>query len=120
MKKYMIIAKNDYNEEIFYTDIKAEAKEALDRMWDKYICVKAFCYSYADEKYYDITGLNEQSKWSVVVYNSSEEFRYCKPLVYDKTEHFTNEAEALKYMICNERAGRKCRLYKNERRCWDV
>lgn len=120
MKKYMIIAKNDYNEEIFYTDIKSEAKAELDRLWDKYICVKAFCYSYRDEQYHDITGLNEQSKWSVVTFKKNTDFRYCESLEYVKTDDFTNEASALKYLICTERAGYKCRLYKNEKRVWDV
>ena len=120
MRKYMIIAKNDYNEEIFYTDIKAEAKAALDRMWDKYLYVKAFCYSHSEQRYNDITGLNEPTKYTVAVFKKNNDFRYCPDITEVDTRDFSNEADALKYMINNERAGYKCRLYKNEKRCWDV
>lgn len=109
MRKYMIIAKNDYNEEIFYTDIKAEAKKKLDYCFDKYLFVKAYCYSYKDEMYKDITDLNEQSVYEVKVIKDNA-------ISYK----FTNEADALRFIINSKKSGTICKLYKNGRRDWRV
>lgn len=121
MKKYMIIAKNDYNEEIFYTDIKAEAKKKLDYCFDKYLFVKAYCYSYKDEMYKDITELNEPSKYVVHSFKKAV-YSFKSEVVErdDKYTEFTNEADALRYIINSERVGYTCRLYKNEKRVWNV
>lgn len=122
MRKYMIIAKNDYNEEIFYTDIKAEAKKKLDYCFDKYLFVKAYCYSYKDEMYKDITDLNEQSVYEVKV----TERGYYSTIAGIKTEDnttsykFTNEADALRFIINSKKSGTICKLYKNGRRDWRV
>ena len=122
MRKYMISAKNDYNEEIVYTDIKAEAKKKLDYCFDKYLFVKAYCYSYKDEMYKDITDLNEQSVYDVKV----TENRYYSTIAGIKTEDntisykFTNEADALRCIINLKKSGSICKLYKNGRRDWRV
>lgn len=126
MKKYMILAKNDYNEEIFYTDIKAEAKSAFDRMLDKYFFVKAYCYNEKDNLYQDITDINAPSVYDVQTYTSlalSEdacidgvEFK----LMNEEHHEFTNKLDALQYIIHSMKAGRKYKLYKNGRRDWSV
>lgn len=124
MKKYMILAKNDYNEEIFYTDIKAEAKSAFDRMMDKYLFVKAFCYNNKDEIYQDITENNTQSVYTVQTYSgiTSVERTGCLEfkLVNEENYKFTNKSEALCFIVQSMKKGLKCRLYKNGRRDWSV
>ena len=125
MKKYMVLAKNDFNEEIFYTNIKAEAKQAFDRMLDKYIFVKVF-YLCPDEIYKDITDLNKQSTYQVKRYTRSFLGIYgeedSEKITYkgEENKEFTNEVEALLYVINSLKAGYKCKLYKNGRRDWRV
>lgn len=124
MKKYMVLAKNDYNEEIFYTDIKAEAKNAFDRMMDKYLFVKAFCYNTKGEVYQDITENNTQSVFTVQTYDRV--ILVEKPddlegeFLNEERRDFTNKEEALRYIIQSMKVGRKYRLYKNGRRDWSV
>jgi hypothetical protein len=124
MKKYMILAKNDYNEEIFYTDIKAEAKSTFDRMMDKYFFVKAFCYNKKDESYQDITEINTQSVYRVQTYTGLEliEKSDCLDfkLLNEENYEFTNKLDALKCIIQSMKAGRKYKLYKNGRRDYSV
>lgn len=124
MKKYMILAKNDYNEEFFYTDIKAEAKSAFDRMMDKYFFVKAFCYNKQDGLYKDITEINSQSVYTVQTYTGLEliEKTDCVDfnLLNEENHDFTNKSDALFYIIQSMKAGRKYKLYKNGRRDWSV
>lgn len=124
MKKYMILAKNDYNEEIFYTDIKAEAKSAFDRMMDKYFFVKAFCYNENNEMYQDITEINAQSVYIVQTYTGLEliEKKDCLDfkLLNEENHTFTNKLDALNCIIQSMKAGRKYKLYKNGRRDWSV
>lgn len=124
MKKYMVLAKNDFNEEIFYTDIKVEAKNAFDRMLDKYIFVKVFCLG-ANDIYKDITNLNTQTKYRVMryigieiesVFSNDQEVRY----INEEWQDFTNEVEAMLYIINSMKAGFKCKLFKGERRDWRV
>lgn len=121
----MILAKNDFNEEIFYTDIKAEAKQAFDRMLDKYLFVKVF-YLGADEIYKDITELNKQSIYQVKRYTGAfigiYEDEDSEKITYkdEENQEFTNEVEALLYVINSVKAGFKCKLYKNGRRDWRV
>ena len=122
MKKYMLLAKNDFNEEIFYTDIKKEAKKKLDELFDKYIFVKAYCYSRQDEVYKDITLLNKPSIYKVHTWEKkyvdpvTDDFLYSN----DRWFEFTNEAEALRFMINSVSDKRHCALYKNGRRDWRV
>lgn len=124
MKKYMVLAKNDYNEEIFYTDIKTEAKNAFDRMMDKYLFVKAFCYNTKGEVYQDITENNTQSVFTVQTYDRV--ILVEKPddlegeFLNEERRDFTNKEEALRYIIQSMKVGRKYRLYKNGRRDWSV
>lgn len=124
MKKYMILAKNDYNEEIFYTDIKAEAKSAFDRMMDKYFFVKAFCYNQKVETYQDITEINAQFVYRVQTYTGLEiiEKSDCLDfkLLNEENYEFTNKLDALKCIIQSMKAGRKYKLYKNGRRDYSV
>lgn len=124
MKKYIILAKNDYNEEIFYTDIKAEAKSAFDRMMDKYFFVKAFCYNKENETYQDITEINAQSVYTVQTYTGLEliEKKDCLDfkLLNEENHTFTNKLDALNCIIQSMKAGRKYKLYKNGRRDWSV
>nr|DAU44933.1 MAG TPA: hypothetical protein [Caudoviricetes sp.] len=124
MKKYMILAKNDYNEEIFYTDIKAEAKSAFDRMMDKYFFVKAFCYNEKVETYQDITEINAQSVYRVQTYTGLEliEKEDCLDfkLLNEENYEFTNKLDALTCIIHSMKAGRKYKLYKNGGRDWSV
>ena len=124
MKKYMLLAKNDFNEEIFYTDIKAEAKQVFDRMLDKYIFVKAFCLG-ANDIYKDITDVNTQTKYRVMrytgvkiesVFSDEVEAQY----INEEWQNFTNEIEAMLYIINSIKAGFKCKLYKGEKRDWRV
>lgn len=125
MKKYMILAKNDYNEEILYTDIKAEVKNAFDRMIDKYIFVKVF-YLGENGVYKDITELNKQSSYQVRRYSGIFNGIYADEdsgeIMYEDEEwkEFTNEIEAMLYIINSMKAGYKCKLYKNNRRDWRV
>ena len=125
-KKYMLLAKNDYNEEIFYTDIKAEAKEAFDRMLDKYFLVKAYCYNEKDNLYQDITDINKPSVYDVQTYTGLELSEYAHiegiefKLLNEEHHEFTNKLEALQYIINSMKAGRKYKLYKNGRRDWSV
>lgn len=125
MKKYMVLAKNDFNEEIFYTDIKAEAKNAFDRMLDKYIFVKVFCLG-KDDIYKDITGLNKQTLYQVMRYSGTSigiyENEDSEKITYkdEEWQEFTNEVEALLYIISSIKAGYKCKLYRNTRRDWRV
>lgn len=125
MKKYMILAKNDYNEEILYTDIKAEVKNAFDRMIDKYIFVKVF-YLGKNGVYKDITELNKQSSYQVRRYSGIFNGIYADEdsgeIMYEDEEwkEFTNEIEAMLYIINSMKAGYKCKLYKNNRRDWRV
>lgn len=114
MRKYMILAKNDYNEEIFYTDIKKEAKQRLDELFDKYYLVKAYCYSYKEDTYIDITDLNTPSVYEVHRYK-----RGSAGEIIEKQE-FTSESAALRYIIISIRCGEHCKLYKNGRRDWSV
>lgn len=122
MKKYMILAKNDYNEEIFYTNIKAEAKSAFDRMLDKYFFVKAYCYNEKDNLYQDITEINAPSVYDVQTYTGlalskdGVEFE----LLNEEHHEFTNKLDALHYIIYAIKEGRKYKLYKNGRRDWSV
>ena len=124
MKKYMILAKNDYNEEIFYTDIKAEAKRAFDRMMDKYIFVKAFCYNRKNELYQDITEMNEQTVYAVKTYSGAKLNQtpdgVVEELLNQEYYEFTCKEDALVYIIKSIKADRKFRLYKNGRRDWRV
>lgn len=122
MKKYMILAKNDYNEEIFYTDIKAEAKSAFDRMMDKYLFVKAFCYNKKDGIYQDITDSNSQSVYRVHTWERKYFDTTTGELIYDNDHwnEFTNEAEALRFIINSNSNKCHCALYKNGRRDWSV
>lgn len=114
MRKYMILAKNDYNEEIFYTDIKKEAKQRLDELFDKYYLVKAYCYSYKEDMYIDITDLNTPSVYEVYRYK-----RGSAGEIIEKQE-FASESAALRYIIISIRCGEHCKLYKNGRRDWSV
>ena len=124
MKKYMILAKNDYNEEIFYTDIKAEAKHAFDRMMDKYLFVKAFCYNRKNELYQDITEMNEQTVYAVKTYSGVKLNQtpdgVIEELLNQEYYEFTCKEDALVYIIKSIKADRKFRLYKNGRRDWSV
>ena len=124
MKKYMILAKNDYNEEIFYIDIKAEAKYAFDRMMDKYLFVKAFCYNSKNELYQDITEMNEQTVYAVKTYSGAKLNQtpdgVVEELLNQEYYEFTCKEDALVYIIKSIKAGRKFRLYKNGRRDWSV
>lgn len=124
MRKYMILAKNDYNEEIFYTDIKAEAKSAFDRMMDKYLFVKAFCYNEKCEIYQDITESNAQSIYRVQTYTGIKLFEMTGCLEFkllnEENYEFTNKSDALYCVVQSMKSGRKCRLYKNGRRDWSV
>nr|DAO17322.1 MAG TPA: hypothetical protein [Caudoviricetes sp.] len=124
MKKYMILAKNDYNEEIFYTDIKAEAKRAFDRMMDKYIFVKAFCYNRKNELYQDITEMNEQTVYAVKTYSGAKLNQtpdgVVEELLNQEYYEFTCKEDALVYIIKSIKADRKFRLYKNGRRDYSV
>lgn len=125
MKKYMILAKNDYNEEIFYTDIKVEMKHAFDRMIDKYKFVKVFCLG-ANGVYKDTTELNEQTLYQVRRYSGTFIGIYgdedSEKIMYkdEEWQEFTNESEAMLYIINSMKAGYKCKLYKNGRRDWRV
>lgn len=125
MKKYMLLAKNDYNEEIFYTNIKAEAKQAFDRMIDRYIFVKVF-YLGANGVYKDITELNKQTSYQVKRYSGTFNGIYSdedsEEIIYkdEELQEFTNEIEAMLYIINSVKAGYKCKLYKNGRRDWRV
>lgn len=122
MKKYMVLAKNDFNEEIFYTDIKKEAKEKLDELFDKYIFVKAYCYSKKDEIYKDITFLNETSIYKVRTWSKKYFDTLTGELIYDNDHwfEFTNEADALRFIINSMSDKCHCGLYKNGRRDWRV
>lgn len=124
MKKYMILAKNDYNEEIFYTDIKAEAKHAFDRMMDKYLFVKAFCYNRKSELYQDITEMNEQTVYAVKTYSGAKLNQtpdgVVEELLNQEYYEFTCKEDALVYIIKSIKADRKFRLYKNGRRDYSV
>lgn len=122
MRKYMIIAKNDYNEEIFYTDIKAEAKNRLDELFDKYFFVKVFCYSYKDEMYKDITDLNAPSEYEVKVIERGYYSVVAGKKIDDAAASykFTNEADALRFIINSKKVGTICKLYKNGKRDWRV
>ena len=124
MKKYMILAKNDYNEEIFYTDIKAEAKYAFDRMMDKYLFVKAFCYNSKNELYQDITEMNEQTVYAVKTYSGAKLNQtpdgVVEELLNQEYYEFTCKEDALVYIIKSIKADRKFRLYKNGRRDYSV
>lgn len=124
MRKYMILAKNDCNEEIFYTDIKAEAKSAFDRMMDKYLFVKAFCYNEKCEIYQDITESNAQSIYRVQTYTGIKSFEMTGCLEFkllnEENREFTNKLDALYCVVQSMKIGRKCRLYKNGRRDWSV
>ena len=124
MKKYMILAKNDYNEEIFYTDIKAEAKHAFDRMMDKYLFVKAFCYNRKSELYQDITEMNEQTVYAVKTYSGVKLNQtpdgVVEELLNQEYYEFTCKEDALVYIIKSIKADRKFRLYKNGRRDYSV
>ena len=124
MKKYMILAKNDYNEEIFYTDIKAEAKHAFDRMMDKYLFVKVFCYNRKSELYQDITEMNEQTVYAVKTYSGVKLNQtpdgVVEELLNQEYYEFTCKEDALVYIIKSIKADRKFRLYKNGRRDYSV
>lgn len=124
MKKYMILAKNDYNEEIFYTDIKAEAKHAFDRMMDKYLFVKVFCYNRKNELYQDITEMNEQTVYAVKTYSGAKLNQtpdgVVEELLNQEYYEFTCKEDALVYIIKSIKADRKFRLYKNGRRDYSV
>lgn len=124
MKKYMILAKNDYNEEIFYTDIKAEAKHAFDRMMDKYLFVKVFCYNRKNELYQDITEMNEQTIYAVKTYFGAKLNQtpdgVVEELLNQEYYEFTCKEDALVYIIKSIKADRKFRLYKNGRRDYSV
>lgn len=109
----MVLAKNDTNEEIFYTDIKREAKEAFDRMLDKYLFVKVYCHNSITDIYEDITGLNDESRWTVVIKD-----RKTRDVM---TREFSSESSALIYIINQERAGwSSAKLYKNGVRIWTI
>lgn len=113
MRKYMLLAKNDTNEEIFYTDIKREAKDAFDRMLDKYLFVKAYCYNACTDMYEDITGLNEESRWTVVIRD-----RKTRDVI---TRDFSSESSALVYIINQERSGwEAAKLFRNGVRIWTI
>lgn len=124
MKKYMILAKNDYNEEIFYTDIKAEAKHAFDRMMDKYLFVKVFCYNRKNELYQDITEMNEQTVYAVKTYSGVKLNQTpdgaVEELLNQEYYEFTCKEDALVYIIKSIKSDRKFRLYKNGRRDYSV
>jgi hypothetical protein len=120
----MILAKNDYNEEIFYTDIKAEAKHAFDRMMDKYLFVKAFCYNRKSELYQDITEMNAQTVYAVKTYSGAKLNQtpdgVIEELLNQEYYEFTCKEDALVYIIKSIKADRKFRLYKNGRRDYSV
>ena len=120
MKKYFIIAKNDYNIEMFFTDIKAEAKEKLDSLLDKYIFVKAYCDK--NGIYNDITHLNSQSVYRVHTWEKKYFDTITGELLYDNDHwvEFTNEASALRFIINSMSDKCHCALYKNGRRDWSV
>lgn len=123
MKKYMVLAKNDFNEEIFYSDIKAEAKHAFDRMLDKYIFVKIFCYSDYSKMYKDITEYEKQTVYKVQRFTGVQAVGVpIEDLIYinEEWKEFTNEVEAMLYIINSMKAGFKCKLYKNTGRDWRV
>ena len=122
MKKYMILAKNDYNEEIFYTDIKKEAKEKLDALFDKYIFVKAFCFSRDDNVYKDITHLNVPTVYKVRTWRRKYFDTVTGELMYEDDHwfEFTNEVDALRFIIKSQSNICHCTLYKNGRRDWSV
>lgn len=124
MKRYIILAKNDCNEEFFSTDVKSEAKEAFDRMADKYLFVKVLCYNIKDGMYYDITDINTQSVYTVKTYTQTEliedtDGAYIK-LLNEENYEFKNKLDALHCIIQSMKAGRKCKLYKNGKRDWSV
>ena len=124
MKKYIVLAKNDYNEEFFSTDVKLEAKEAFDRMADKYLFVKVFCYNIKDRMYYDITDINMQTVYTVKTYTETELIEdtdgdYIK-LLNEENYEFKNKLDALHCIIQSMKAGRKYKLYKNGKRDWSV
>lgn len=118
----MVLAKNDYNEEIFYTDIKAEAKSAFDRMMDKYLFVKAFCYNRKNDVYYDITESNAQSVYKVHRWKKKYFDTITGELIYDNDHwfEFTNELDALRFIIRSRSDKCNFELYKNGRRDWSV
>lgn len=124
MKKYIILAKNDYNEEFFSTDCKSEVKEAFDRMADKYLFVKVFCYNIKDRMYYDITDINMQTVYTVKTYTETELIEdtdgdYIK-LLNEENYKFKNKLDALHCIIQSMKTGRKYKLYKNGKRDWSV
>lgn len=113
MRKYMLLAKNDINEEIFYTDSKREAKETFDRMLDKYLFVKSYCYNAVTDIYEDITELNNRSTWTVIIKETFTGDTVSKD--------FSNESSALVYIINQERKGfSSAKLYKNGKRVWTI
>ena len=125
MKKYIVLAKNDYNEEFFFTDVKSEVKDAFDRMADKYFFVKVFYYNIVDEKYYDITDINTQSLYTVKTYTGTELIAVGTDVadikfLNEKNYQFKNKLDALQCIIQSMKAGRKYKLYKNGRRDWSV
>ena len=124
MKKYIVLAKNDYNEEFFSTDSKLEVKEAFDRMADKYLFVKVLCYDEKDKMYHDITDINKQTLYTVKTYTDTlliedTDGAYIK-FVNEENYEFKNKLDALHCIIQSMKAGRKYKLYKNGRRDWSV
>ena len=124
MKKYIVLAKNDYNEEFFSTNCKSEVKDAFDRMADDYLFVKVFRYNIKDEMYHDITDITEDSLYIVKTYTETEliedtDGSHIK-LLNEKNYEFTNKLDALHCIIQSMKAGRKYKLYKNGKRDWSV
>ena len=101
-----------------------EEKSAFDRTMDKHMFVKTSCYNEKSELYQDITENNEQSVYRVQTYTGVKSFERtgCIEFKFVNEENYelTDKLDALCFIVRSMKSGRKCRLYKNERRDWSV